>query len=306
LTVQRLWAAAASALLHAAVAVSLLPAGLPRQPQITERTVEVTLELPTPPIQVPPAAAPDQAALKVTPGLASPEQSAPRPGPVDPAAAPPPVPLEPDVALSFPATEPPPPLLARDFANSAQQPAPAPNLEKIRPPIQAPPSIPGREFAMTAPPALPTSPNVQEHKQAPPPQQPIRQATPKRAAQQQAAEKADGNARGAPSPVVRATAEQSNHPAQQDYLWQIIRKLSQYHFDAPSEESEHGVVVARLTIARDGRLVDAALAQSSGFPNLDRAVMATIRRASPFAPLPAELAVERHTFIVPISYMQDR
>ena len=34
--------------------------------------------------------------------------------------------------------------------------------------------------------------------------------------------------------------------------------------------------------------------------------MDTIRRASPFAPLPADIAQERYTFIVPISYMHER
>ncbi len=304
---QRLCAVAASTVLHGALAVAALPAVLPRQPRITERAVEVTLELPTPPLQAPPAAAPDEAALKVRPGSAGPEQSAPEPGPVDAASAPPPAPVEPDVALSVPVSEP-PPLVAHDFGNSTQRPAPESNLEKIiLPPMQAPPSITGRELAMTAPPASPTSPNVQEHKQAPAPQQPIRQAAPRRASQQQAAEQADGRARGVPSPVVRAASEQSNHQAQQDYLWQIIRKLSQYRFQAQSaEQSERGLVVARLTIARDGRLVEAALAKSSGFADLDQAVIGTIRRASPFAPLPPELAAERHSFVVPISLVHER
>jgi protein TonB len=303
---RRLCAVAASALLHGALVAAVLPALLPRQPRITERAVEVTLELPTPPIQAATAAAPDQAALQASPGLANPEQSAPEPGPVDEAVAPPPVPVEPDVALSFPTAEPPPPLRAPDFGNSAQRPAPEPNRERVLPPIEAPPSISGRELALTAPPAMPTSPNVQEQKQAPLPQQPIRQATPRRAAQQQAAESADGYARGAPSPVVRAATQPSNHPAQQDYLWQIIRKLSQHRFQAsPPQASEHGLVVARLTIARDGRLIDVSLATSSGFATLDRAVLDTVRRASPFAALPSELAAERHTFVVPISYSQE-
>jgi TonB family protein len=179
-----------------------------------------------------------------------------------------------------------------------------PNLEKILPPVKAPPTITGHDFAMTAPPALPKSPSVQERIQAPPPQQPIRQAVvPKRASQQNAAEKSDGPAREAPSPVTKTATDYSSQPAQRDYLWQIIRKLSQSRFYPQSrEESERGVVVARLTVARDGRLIDVSLAKSSGFPRLDRSVMDTIRKASPFAPLPAEIGVDSHTFIVPINY----
>ena len=48
------------------------------------------------------------------------------------------------------------------------------------------------------------------------------------------------------------------------------------------------------------------MARPSGSPNLDRGVMETIRKASPFAPLPAELAADSHTFIVPINYTQER
>jgi protein TonB len=83
--------------------------------------------------------------------------------------------------------------------------------------------------------------------------------------------------------------------------------LSQVHFyGASRDESEHGLVVARLTVARDGRLVGVAVARPSGFPNLDRAVLDTVRRASPFPPLPADLAVDNYSFIVPISYAQQR
>jgi periplasmic protein TonB len=65
-------------------------------------------------------------------------------------------------------------------------------------------------------------------------------------------------------------------------------------------------VVTRLTVARDGRLVGVAVARPSGFPNLDRAVLDTVRRASPFPPLPADLGVDNQSFIVPISYTQQR
>jgi protein TonB len=216
------------------------------------------------------------------------------------------MPVEPDVALKIPAIEP-PPLSARDFGNSTPAAAPAPDLQRSMPSIETPSSIRGRELAKTAPPADPISPNVQAFEQTPFPLQPIRQATPRRASHQQAAERADGTARGTLVPTSRATASPSNHPAQQDYLWQIVHKLSQMRIQPQSPQaSEQGLVVARLTIAPDGRLVDLSLARSSGFAQLDRAVLDTIRRASPFAPLPGELGAERQTFIVPISYAQER
>ena len=46
-------ATATSALLHATVAAALLPEQLPRQARVTERAIEVTLDLPTPPKETP-------------------------------------------------------------------------------------------------------------------------------------------------------------------------------------------------------------------------------------------------------------
>src|SRR4030095_6274726 len=109
------------------------------------------------------------------------------------------------------------------------------------------------------------------------------------------------------SPVTKAATSYSAHQAQQDYLLQVVRKLSQARFyPATREESERGLVVAlvprRRTTARAGRLVAVALVRPSGSPTLDRGVIDTIRKASPFAPLPAELAADSHTVIVTINY----
>ncbi|SKA34065.1 TonB C terminal [Enhydrobacter aerosaccus] len=162
-------------------------------------------------------------------------------------------------------------------------------LEQALPPLQAPPPpIEARDFAALVPsrPASPRSP--------PPLSKPMSASS--RAVRQQPA-------------VSQAPAVQGGNQrkAEEDYLWQIIRKLSQYRFREKTRQAgENGLVVARLTLARDGRVLDAALAQSSGFADLDRGVVETIRRASPFAPLPADIPDDRHTFIVPLSYSQDQ
>jgi len=66
------------------------------------------------------------------------------------------------------------------------------------------------------------------------------------------------------------------------------------------------MVMTRVTVARDGRVFDVSLAKSSGFPTLDRGVMDAIRQASPFAPLPAEVADSQMRFIIPVSYSRER
>jgi len=301
-------ATASSALLHAGLLVALLPTVLPQQVRLTEQLVEVTFDPPSPPIEAPAlAAASDRAARNVTPGMDEREQRTAKQDQRQPAAAPTPVPTEPDIALILPSVEPPPSVTARDFANSAAAPAREPNHEKILPPVTAPSPLTGHDFARIAPPASPTSPQVQQPTQAPQPQQPVRESRPKRAARQATADGTDGKAPDTPSPLTKATTDHSHRQAQQDYLWQIIRKLSQVHFyGASRDEIERGLVVTRLTVARDGRLVGVAVTRPSGFPNLDRAVLDTVRRASPFPPLPTDFAVDNYSFIVPISYAQQR
>jgi protein TonB len=95
--------------------------------------------------------------------------------------------------------------------------------------------------------------------------------------------------------------------AREDYLRELVRTLSRSRIAQDSPEAvAGGLVVARLTVARDGRLVGESLVKSSGSAELDRGVMTAIRRAAPFAPLPADLAQDRYTFVVPINYVRDR
>jgi protein TonB len=296
-----------SVLLHATALAALLPETLPRQERLSEQAIELTLEQPTGPLEAAALPAAEQAGQRLPSGASSFAPAALAPGPSETASAPMPAPAEPHLALTVPSAEPPPPPAVRDFGTSAAPPGPLPTLETMIPAADAPPMVTGRDIARTAPSALAKSSVVQDRPQAPPPQQAVRQAAPKRASQQNEADRTGGPSPGAVSPVTRTAASYSAHQAQQDYLLQIVRRLSQARFTpATREERERGLVVARLTIGRDGRLVDVVLARPSGSPALDRGVIDTIRKASPFAPLPAELATDSHTFIVPIDYAQER
>jgi protein TonB len=296
-----------SALLHATALAALLPETLPRQERFSEQAIELTLERPTAPLEAPAVPAAEQAAQRLPSGASAFAPAALAPGPAEAASAPIPAPAEPHLARTLPSAEPPPAPAVRDFGTSAAPAGPLPTLEAMLPAVDAPPMVTGREFARTAPSALARSSVVQDQPQAPPPQQVVRQASPKRASQQNEADRSGGPSPGAASPVTKTATSYSAHQAQQDYLLQVVRKLSQARFyPVTREESERGLVVARLTIGRDGRLVAVALVKPSGSPALDRGVVDTIRKASPFAPLPAELAADSHTFIVPINYAQER
>lgn len=105
-----------------------------------------------------------------------------------------------------------------------------------------------------------------------------------------------------------ASSPPNQRQALQDYVLQVVAKLSHTRFYAasPAARNGDGVVVARLTVARDGGLVDLSLPKQSGSSEVDSSVLDAIRKAAPFAPLPKAFADNRFTFIVPINYAPER
>jgi protein TonB len=284
----------ASAALHLAVAVAVLPQVFADDARLTERVYEVTLELSSAPSEAQAAPAEPTAAVRDASGAENEEQTAPERDQRVAAAAVSSVPRDPGLTLAVPSAEPPPVVSQAEFGAAPSAALAPPDLEKMLPAASAPPLVSGRDFALAAPPAQPRAPTLQARPQATPAPQPIRQAVPSRASQQQAA---DG----------RAALDDRQRQARQDYLMQVIAKLSQYRFYEQSREaSTQGTVVARLTVARDGRLLGLSLARSSGFPGRDRSVADTIRQAAPFAPLPADIGQEPYTFVVPVGYALER
>jgi TonB family protein len=88
--------------------------------------------------------------------------------------------------------------------------------------------------------------------------------------------------------------------AKDAYLWQVVRKFSQYLPDL-RDKNEGGTVVLRFVIARDGRLVEATIAKSSGVVALDRGLLDSLRAASPYPPLPPEIPGSQVVFVQPIA-----
>ena len=93
--------------------------------------------------------------------------------------------------------------------------------------------------------------------------------------------------------------------AQEDYVWNVVRKIATHRYYDSRENSEEGLVVALVTIARDGRLLDVAISRSSGSKTLDNAVLEVIRAAAPYAPLPNDVLGDRHTFVLPLNYRRN-
>ncbi|HYD07873.1 MAG TPA: TonB family protein [Reyranella sp.] len=297
-------ATAMSASLHAAAIVAVV-AALPWQPDASsEWGANVTFER---------ALKVDDTSLTAPVAITVPEAT-----PTDPPSSADFLPPTPAVEIATPQLPPvieAPPVTAAELVSPRQMPVieapPQPQeasaapeslpleakLEEMLPRAEGPPNVSAQDFARAKPAAPPPARQQQAQPapaQPPPARQPVQEA------------KREGPPPGQPARVAPQDAY-AQRRFEEDYFLQIVRKISRYRFHSTARQSpEQGLVVTRMTIARDGRLIDVALVRSSGFPNLDWAVVETIRQASPFAPLPAELGQNQRTFIVPVNYSRDR
>lgn len=275
-------AMALSVLLHAG-AVAAAFAELPwASPVTNEWGVDVTVDLAT---QVDDAPSRPLEAQVVTPELA----------PTTHLLLSEPVPVDPPSSGDFreaalrPEIAPPDTRPERQEASAALTPLPPePSLDKMLPTLEAPPAVDAHDFARAKPaPARPPEPRRAQAAAVQPP------SPAKRPAQDV-------------KPAAALKSDAAQQKAEEDYFFLLVRKISQYRFYSRSQDNvPRGLVVTRMTIARDGRLLDVALVKSSGFPNLDNAVVETIRQASPFAPLPGDLAQDQKTFVVPVNYTRE-
>jgi protein TonB len=104
----------------------------------------------------------------------------------------------------------------------------------------------------------------------------------------------------APSTFQNPAETATRNRALDAYFWQVVRKFSQYLPDL-REKNEGGTVVIRLVIGRDGRLLDAGIARSSGVMALDRGMLEAVRAAAPYPPLPPEISGNSVVFTQPIA-----
>ena len=160
----------------------------------------------------------------------------------------------------------------------------------FEPPKPAPPSLPQAHASLAPPPAMPT----------PPPQRPELRPSPLTTSPQRPPPPAVAHAEEpSPSPFVNPADTYNRARVSDNYLWQVIAKLSGYHYYARVNVTQ-GITVVRVVIARDGRLLDIGIARSSGYPAFDNGVVAGVRAGSPYAPLPPEIKGDRATFTLPL------
>lgn len=327
-------AAAMAALLHAAVALAFLWE-LPRvEAESAEQALEFTVDVPvpappesppqqaaaaTPPPAAPPPAAPPPSASPVPPprlGLApsrslTPDPSSRQETPPGPASSRPTRTTEParEPAREPAKPEPPKPEPEQQQAAAAPPPPPPPppetKLEQALPPLEAPPPpLSARDFPKIAPPPPPKAPPPPQRAQTPPPppQRQALQPSPLAGGQRRPPADSQAAAQPAPSPLTNPASQYGQRKAEEDYLWRVAQKLSQHQQFVKNVSTESGSVVLRLTIARDGTLIDVSMFKSSGLPALDATALNMIRQASPYPPFPPDITGTRQNFLLPLQF----
>ena len=205
-------------------------------------------------------------------------------------------------AESIAANPPPPQEPAREaeqqqaMASPQPQPQPAPTLPLFEfsiPPVPEPPPAPtSRDFPRpySAPPSRPV--------QRPLPNRPLPPAQQRPAAEAPASKPAPLPGPN-PADLIAGQGRQRN-----DYLSRLHRYLAPYRDRSHKAHgaNQTGQVVTRVTLARDGSVLDVNLASSSGRPAIDAAELEAIRNAAPFPPLPANMPGDPVVLVLRTTY----
>ena len=328
-------AAALAAGLHVATALALFLVSPLNRPDVDTDVgspIEVTIEQPKPPepppVQEavkppspPPQPAPSPPAAQPAPPPPPPSAAVAKPEPKPPTpkvskeplglSPPPPESKKGEVKLE-PKPEPPPepkpePQQEAAVAQPAE-PTPPPTekpLEKVLPPVEQPAApLTMRDFVKVAPPPPAPPPSPPAPHPAPPaqhaaPHPPAQTLQPSPLSTPRPQSQASASAGPSVSTFVNPAQASEEHHAKDAYLLQVMRKFSQYLPDLRGS-NEGGTVVLRFAIARDGRLIEASIAKSSGIAALDRGLLDSLRAAAPYAPLPPEIPGAQVVFVQPI------
>ena len=287
-------AIALAVLLHALLAVGLWELAKHQAARTPfEDAIEVTVEPPPPPkppeVQPPKPETQTQPPPPIAAGLRPPADII-----SDKPTQAPQAPLKPnETPVPQPTAD---PEVARESQKEPPVPTPAPPE-----PTKPEPPKPAQQQASVAPPAKPTPPPPPA---LVPPRPPVPQQRPELqpsplSPQQRRPPAASSAEPPSPHPFVNPADAYSRARVSDNYLWQVVRKLQGYRYMANTNVRQ-GTTVVRVVIARDGRLLDVTIAQSSGVPEFDRGVLAGVRDGSPYAPLPDEIKGASATFTLPL------
>ena len=103
----------------------------------------------------------------------------------------------------------------------------------------------------------------------------------------------------------RGDTRQTEYTAYLEKVKENIVHAWQYPEQA-SEEGKEGKVDVEFTILKDGRLLDVRILQSSGFSALDGEAVRAVGAASPFTPIPAQIALEQLSIRFTFNYTLEK
>ncbi|WP_185266863.1 energy transducer TonB family protein [Halopseudomonas xiamenensis] len=103
------------------------------------------------------------------------------------------------------------------------------------------------------------------------------------------------------APMQGAFSQQQVIDAQQQWQ-QILHAHLERHKRSPRETRRKGVSLVSIVIDRQGQVLSVNLKQGSGVNLFDREALATIRRADPLPPLPAEMRGETLALTLPVQF----
>lgn len=306
--------------LHVLVAASLWWAAAPRRHDHAETPIMISIDpqllsagIAAPPVS---AASPASSPSEVLPPEPGPSQTAPAdPAPVDTQPTPEPLreattapavstPAQPD---AVPGPTPPDVVVATPVPVEERAPAPVETATAApQPPTEAETEAAWQTDASSWKPQV-----TLEHPPAPPPPLQVRPAprppSTARTAQTPGTRLQDyppqTSSLGGPSSGSFDQA-MGDGGARNDYLSRVYRHIDPYR-DYPAAARaarQHGRVVTRVTINRAGELLDIRLDRSSGWPLIDNAEMAAIRRAMPLPPVPAGMRGDPIVLVLPMNY----
>ena len=98
-----------------------------------------------------------------------------------------------------------------------------------------------------------------------------------------------------------SSASSNAVPTWQGQLLGRLQRFKRYPDLARSQRQE-GTVFLRFSMDRDGHVLSAAVARSSGFPELDAETLALLHRAEPLPSPPPELSGNPLTLTVPVRF----
>ena len=186
------------------------------------------------------------------------------------------------------------------------EPPPEPLLEPVEPVVEPPEEIipdivEAPEPAVVAPLPVVASASIQERRKRPKPapKPPAQQATPRTAAPPPSEAPRAQAAVSAQLAAAQQAAPSVSPARWQSKLMSHLNRRKQYPRSAQSRREE-GVVHLTFSIDGAGNVLSSGIARSSGFADLDQAVLTMIARASPVPAPPAEMAGRSLT--IPIEF----